>query len=269
MTPFSLVLQSTETPLIQAAVRAGADAVLVNWEANRRSRGGALPEGGVHPDDLADLRRVRGATKARVICRLNPFSEATKAEVEAAIAGGADEILLPQARSPNEVDETIRLAGGRRPVGIVIERMEAVEAVHHFARRPLARVRVGLTDLSAERGDPNPFTPIVDGTLDRIRRPFGAPFGFSELTSPDRESPVPTRLLMAEMTRLSCSHAFLPRSFHEGTAGREVSKEIAGIRRAMQDTAVMGVGEILRACDKFAAAVAAWKPASTAPVVTR
>jgi hypothetical protein len=95
-------------------------------------------------------------------------------------------------------------------------------------------VYIGLNDLAIERGASTIFEPVVDGTIDELRRLFSIPFGFGGLTLPDRGSPVPCRLLIAELTRLACSFSFLRRSFHRDIAGRDLAVEIPRLLAAIE-----------------------------------
>jgi hypothetical protein len=212
MTEFGLYLFSTRPEFIERAVAAGVDGIVVDWEITGKARRQANADTEINQHTLADLQRVRAATAARVICRINSTDVAP--EVEEAIAGGADEILLPMVRSGDDVRHVLDLVRGRCGVGILIETVAAVECAGELARLPLARVYVGLNDLSIERGTPSIFTAVADGTVERVRRFFQVPFGFGGLTLPERGSPIPCRLLMGEMMRLRCDFTLLRRTFH-------------------------------------------------------
>ena len=72
-----------------------------------------------------------------------------------------------------------------------------------LARRPLSRVYVGLNDLRIDRGSNELFEPLVDGTVEYVRNCVRGPrFGVAGLTVPHLGSPVPSRLLAAELTTL-------------------------------------------------------------------
>ena len=70
----------------------------------------------------------------------------TGRELERAIAAGADEVLVPMARSPHELERVIDAAHGRCGVGALIETVDAVQKVQEFASLPLSRLYVGLND---------------------------------------------------------------------------------------------------------------------------
>ena len=112
---------------------------------------------------------MRAATDGRLLCRINGFGPWTGGEVDEAIARGADEILLPMVRTPEEVDRTLDLVAGRCGLGILVETQDAVDRVGALARRPLSRIYVGLNDLRIDRRSDQLFRPLVDGTVDAVR----------------------------------------------------------------------------------------------------
>jgi hypothetical protein len=137
-------------------------------------------------------------------------------------------------RSPEEVLEAIRLAAGRCGVGILVETLDAVRCASELSRLPISRVYVGLNDLSIERGTRSIFEPLVDGLVDRIRPSFTVPFGLAGLTLPECGRPIPCRLLIGELARLSCKFTFLRRSWRRDMAGRDPGVEIPRMRAAIE-----------------------------------
>jgi citrate lyase beta subunit len=175
--PFQLLLFSTDEAYLPA-LEAGAFAAIVvdleSAEKHERQRGRDTQIAG---DTHADLERVRAATRGRIICRINGPGADTTGEVEPAIQGGADELLLPMIRTAAEVEKVLELVNGHCDFGILVETEAAVAAAEQLAELPLARVYVGLNDLSIDRGSPSIFEPLVDGTLDDLRATFTCPFG--------------------------------------------------------------------------------------------
>jgi hypothetical protein len=229
-----LILFSTNPRFVHQAVTAGVDGIIVDWETLGKARRQMGADTQINRETLDDLRRVRASTDGRVICRINGFGATTALEVEEAIGAGADELLLPMIRTTTEVETVLDYVGRRCELGILIETIEAVELVEHLARLRLSRVYVGLNDLAIQRGSGNIFTALVDGTVERIRRPFKVPFGFGGLTLPDRGSPIPCHLLISEMARLRCTFSFLRRSFYRDIKGRSLTVEIPRIYKALQ-----------------------------------
>lgn len=231
---FELLLFSTDLSFIRAAVAAGVNGIVIDWERIGKAERQRGFDTQINADTLEDLERVRAAVEVPVICRINAFGPTTRDEIEAAIRAGADELLLPMVRSAEEVERVLEWVASRAGVGILVETCEAVRQAERLARLPLSRVYVGLHDLAIERGTPNPFRAVSDGLVEEVRRFFTVPFGFAGLTLPDRGFPIPCRLLIAETARLRCSFSFLRRSFLRDIVGRDPAAEIPRLRRALQ-----------------------------------
>ena len=218
-------------------VDAGAAGLVVDWErrGKRRRQAGADTEINVHTP--AHLAAVRAATTGRVLCRVNRWGPWTTAEIDLAVALGADEVFLPLVRRPGEVDAALAVVAGRCRLGILVETADAVRSVDELVRRPLSRVYVGLNDLMIDRGASCLFGALVDGTVDRVAEAAlarGLPFGVAGLTVPEGGEPVPSRLLAAALARVGASFTFLRRSFHADTAGRDLAVEVPRILAAVE-----------------------------------
>lgn len=215
-----------------------ASAVVVDWEwrGKQARQQGATRQVGtdtqISADTPADLLRVRAAVDVPVICRVNAPGPLTGEEVEQALDLGADEVLVPMVRRPEEVEHVLRLVDGRAGVGVMVETVDAVATAPRLARLPISRAYVGLVDLALDRGSPSIFHALVDGTVERVREAFTVPFGFGGLTLPGLGAPVPTLLLLGEMSRLDCQFSFLRRSFIADTTGGDPAAGIAAIRHA-------------------------------------
>jgi 2-keto-3-deoxy-L-rhamnonate aldolase RhmA len=208
-----LFLFTARPEVARAASAAGIDALIVDWEhrGKRRRQAGADTE--ITRDTAEDLQRVRAATDAHLICRIDAYGWQTSEEVERAIACGADELLLPMVRRTADVESVLEIVDGRCPTGILVETVEAVQHAKELAALRISRAYVGLNDLAIDRGTPSIFTAVADGTVERVRSAFSVPFGFAGLTLPDRGRPIPCRLLLADMARLGSDFAFLRRSY--------------------------------------------------------
>lgn len=246
MASFELFLFSTDAEAVTRGSAAGIDGFIVDWESKgkRERQTGADTE--VNHDTPEDLRRVRAATQRRVICRVNRPGPWTKDEVEEAIACGADEILLPMVRRPEEVDSVIAHAGARCGVGILIETVDAVACVAELARRPIRRAYVGLNDLAIERRSASIFEALVDGLVEELRPAIRIPLGLGGLTLPDRGSPIPCRLLIGEMARLASAFGFLRRSWRRDIAGRNLDLEVPRLKAALESARLRNPAAIAR-----------------------
>jgi 2-keto-3-deoxy-L-rhamnonate aldolase RhmA len=260
-----LFVFSTSGGEVARLVAAGVAGVVIDWERRGKARRQAGEDTQINRDTARDLRAMRSATSATVVCRINAVGRWTAGEVDRAVALGADELLVPMLRRPEEIDRVLALADRRCGVAAMIETQDAVDAVDAVAGRPLSRVYVGLNDLRIDRAARNGlsaglFAPMVDGTVEHVRdrvAAAGHPFGVAGLTRPDAGHPVPSALLAAEMERLGVDFTFLRRSFHADTADRDPAAEIPRIHAALALAGARDTGA--RAADReaFARAVTA------------
>jgi hypothetical protein len=255
---FALTLFSIDPLFIRGAVDAGVGEIIVDCEFRDKHRRQADADTEINHDTIEDLRRVRACTRARVLCRINSFSEDTPREIEEAIEAGADEILLPMARTPAEIERAITLAGGRCGLGIVLETVDAVACAAELGKLPLSRVYVGLNDLAIDRRTRNIFAAVRDGTVEEIRRHFHVPFGFAGMTLPEMGCPIPCRLLIAELARLECHFSFLRRSFRRDIQGRDMSMEMPRIHESIRLAGRRSAAEIARDRQHLEEAIDIW-----------
>jgi hypothetical protein len=249
--PFDLLLFHTRLDFDLAAVSAGVNGLIVDWEYRGKADRQRDYDTQINAHGLADLHKVCAASAVAVICRLNAFGVSTPAEVEAAVGAGAREILLPMARKASDVEVVLGLVNGRCGVGVMLETIEMVRHADTLKSLPLARVYVGLNDLSIERGDRHLFAPLADGTLDRLRAVFDdLPFGFGGLTHPDLGHPMPCRLLIAEMARLGAGFTFLRRSFIRDAHRHDLTDLVSKIRGGLTAAAARPSDQI--AADQLA-----------------
>ncbi len=231
---FELFLFSTDPVFIQKAVAGGVAGIIVDWEVIGKANRQCGFDTEINADTREDLQRVRASTNARIICRVNAFHPGSRGEVEDALRGGADEVLLPMVRTVAEVDQVLNWVAGRAGVGILVETRAAVAIAEQLSRFPLSRVYVGLNDLAIDCGQKNIFAAVADGTVERLREVFQVPFGFGGLTVPHRGYPIPCRLLIAEMARLATNFSFLRRSFKRDVGEGDPATAVAFIRAALE-----------------------------------
>ncbi len=238
--PFELFLFAREPARAREAVAAGVRGLIVDWEHAGKAVRQAGADTEINHQTIADLELARATVAAPILCRLNPSGEQTAAELEAAIAAGADEVLLPMVRSVAEVERVLALAAHRCQVGILVETTAAVELAPRLGRLSLSRVYVGLNDLALERGSSSIFAAVADGTVERVRQRFTMPFGFGGLTLPEAGGPIPCRLLLAEMVRLDCTWTFLRRSFLRDVGPGPFAPAVASIELALAAARLRG-----------------------------
>lgn len=231
---FELLLFATNPIVIRSAAEAGVNGFIVDMENKGKQSRQAGFDTQINQNTIEDLIITRKNTDRKVICRINGFSDHTPLEVEQVVQAGADEILLPMVRKPEEVLKTLDFINSRCALGILVETTDAVLIAALLGSLPLSRIYVGLNDLAIDRKLPNIFMSVADGTVEKIRMNIYQPFGFGGVTLPDRGEPIPCRLLMGELARLNCDFTFLRRSFFRDMVGRDMQVEIPRIKEALK-----------------------------------
>lgn len=240
-----LLLFSTDPALIGPAVEGGVAAIVVDWERRGKAERQLGADTAIAEEDAGDLERVRAATGARIVCRIDQPGPWSEEQAACAADLGADEVLVPMVRRRADVEPVLAAVGGRCGVGLLIETEEAVAAAAELATLPLSRVYVGLNDLAIERRSTSLFAPFADGTLDALREAVGGvPFGVGGLTVPGGGRPIPVELILGELARLRVDFTFLRRSFWRDVEGRDAAEAVRAIRAAASAAAARGPAEI-------------------------
>jgi hypothetical protein len=243
-----LLLFSHDPAYARAAIEAGVEGVIVDWEYRSKERRQAGFDTEINRGTCEDLAAMRAATPGRIICRINNSPQTRRDELRLACRLGADEILLPMVRSVAEVRDCLEALPAGHRLSVMAETMDALELAGDFGALPLARVYLGLNDLLINRGSGHLFSPLVDGTVERFRAGFGGQLSVAGVTHPAKGEPIPCRLLMGELARLGCDYGICRRSFRRDIPLEHLHAGIDAIRR--QWLALQGRSEIERQADR-------------------
>jgi hypothetical protein len=220
-----------DAALARAASKAGIDRIVVDLERReKRAR-----QHGYHlqcsTETLADLRRMRRASRAELVCRINPVHPGTPKEIEAALKAGADALMLPMFRRASEVKRFLELVRGRATTILLFETPEALALAPSLDPASFDEAYVGLNDLSLAFGKKFSYELLTSGEVDRLRRSLPSkPMGFGGLTVLDGGAPLPTRQIVGELARLRCSWTILRRAFKRDIAERDLTLELRRLR---------------------------------------
>jgi 2-keto-3-deoxy-L-rhamnonate aldolase RhmA len=204
--------------LTAKGIEAGITGVVVDLEKTGKIERQLLYNTQVNEHFVSDIEKVKKATSATIICRINGGEFLERGEIQSCLDAGADEILVPMITSLAEIDTVLAIIKDQARLSLMIETNEAIDLVKQINQYPVHRVFVGLNDLSIARNHRNLFLPMVDGTVDYIRENISTHFGVGGLTHPGLGSPVRCRLLTNEMKRLGCTFGFLRRSYYADLA---------------------------------------------------
>lgn len=190
---------------------------------------------------FGDVSRLREAVpNAHLLVRVNPPHMGTAAEVEEAVARGADSVMLPMIQSIDEVAQFVDCLAGRAEAVPLIETKAALDAIPAMLEQvPLTRIHIGLNDLHLDMGLSFIFQPIADGTLEGVcaaMRAARVAFGIGGVARAG-EGIVSPEYLLGEHVRLGSDAAILSRTFHRSAKtlqelqqGMDFAAEVAALR---------------------------------------
>ena len=212
-------IQITNQPAFAAfAAECGVQRVMVDLERlGKQPRQGGLGTfiSDHRPEDVARVREA--APTVHLIVRVNPWHAGSAAEIDAAIAAGADSLMLPMFERVDELT-AFTAALAQRAQGIaLLETRGALRALPQWiGAAGLHEVYVGLNDLPRQLGQRFMFEPLADGSLEHVAQVVHANalrFGFGGIARLD-EGLLPGRVVLGEHLRLGSGSVILSRTFN-------------------------------------------------------
>ena len=207
----------------QIAQSCGVDRLFVDMEyIGKEERQGGLDTVKSHHtvEDVKKLRKV--LDKTELLVRVNPIHEAgenwcsSEEEINAVVEAGADIIMLPMAKTVDEIQKFVKYVGGRTKTMLLLETAEAKENIKEMLDvGGLDMVHVGLKDLHLAYKKKFMFQLLTDGTVEnliKIISSYGIPYGFGGIARIGFGM-LPAEHVIAEHYRLGSSMAILSRSF--------------------------------------------------------
>ena len=189
-----LMYITNDPAVAKIAEASGVDRIFIDMEyVGKSDRQGGMDTVQSHhtPEDIARIKAA--VSKAKLMVRVNPIHDATadygssKEEIDAAIEAGADILMLPYFKTPEEVAEFIRLVDGRAITLPLVETPEAAERIDEILSvEGIDEIFVGLNDLSLGYGMSFMFQLLADGTVERLCGKFrekGIPYGFGGIAA--------------------------------------------------------------------------------------
>lgn len=221
--PLKLMYITNDPKIAVIAENAGVDRIFVDMEfIGKNERQGGLDTVQNHHtiQDIESIRKV--IQKAELVVRINPIHGIcsgymdSKEEIDAAIAAGADILMLPYFTTPEEVKKFIEYVDARVKVMPLLESAKAVKRLDEILRIDgIDQIHVGLNDLSLDLGKKFMFEILADGIVDEICEKIKRhhiPFGFGGFGRVGCGM-LPAEKIIKEHYRLGSECAILSRSF--------------------------------------------------------
>lgn len=240
--------------IAQIAESAGVDRIFVDMEfigKDERQKGLDTVKSRHTFLDIANIKQA--VEMAEVLARINPIHDplpdypGSAVEIDRTISAGADIIMLPYFKTPEEVRTFLKLVNGRARTMLLLETREAVEHVDEILSIPgIDEIHIGINDLSISYGKRFMFELLADGTVEQLCFKFrkkGIPFGFGGIASLGNGL-LPSEYVIKEHYRLGSTCVILSRSFcdvmkihHIGIINDTFLKGVRKIRELEQECA--------------------------------
>ena len=214
----------TKNPdVARVAQLCGVDMIFVDMEyIGKEERQGGLDTVKSHHtvEDVRNLRKV--LDKTELLVRVNPIHEASEnwcsseEEINQVIDAGADIIMLPMAKTADEIKKFVKYVNGRVKTMLLLETAEAKEGIREMLDvGGIDMVHIGLNDLHLAYNKKFMFQLLTEGMVEelvKIISSYGLPYGFGGIARIGFGM-LPAEYVIAEHYRLGSSTAILSRSF--------------------------------------------------------
>lgn len=239
------------------AADAGVEILFVDLERNGKAERQPGAQNWKSKQTAEDVSRIRAAAPdADLLVRLNPMFDGTAAEVEDALARGADCLMLPMFTRADEVARFQDIVADRAVVVPLFETAASLQEIPEIVRRGApGRAHFGLNDLHLDLGMRFMFEPLADGVLEEpcaALREAGVPFGIGGVARVG-EGILDPAVLLGEHVRLGSTWAILSRSFHrqsttltEMTMSTDFLAELTALRDAYAAFEAQSLAELER-----------------------
>ncbi len=180
-------------------------------------------------------------TTSECMVRINPWNDNSLNEIEKVISAGADRIMLPMWKDPNEADAFLKAVNKRVSTTLLLETKEAAECLDEVLLNPLIdEIHIGLNDLHLSYGLTFMFELLSNGMVEKLcekMKNAGIKYGFGGIARIG-EGMLPAEKVIMEHYRLGSARAILSRSFcntEEITDIAEIEKVFAENMRLLRE----------------------------------
>ncbi len=238
------LLQITNSAeLAKTCDRVSGVRVFIDLEQNGKAERQKGYDSFISTHSMDDVSRIKVLLRqAKLMVRVNPYQSAnpaaSKAEVDAVLARGADMLMLPMFSSAQELKAFATIVAGRAPIVPLLETAGALESLDCWLDTPgIQEVFVGLNDLHLSLGCRFMFEPLLLGHIDRVAtatKARGLRFGFGGIARMD-EGVLPGRAVLGEHVRLGSAAVILSRTFNRSdtqTGERSFQQAVSVLRQA-------------------------------------
>jgi hypothetical protein len=204
---------------------------MVDWETRGKVKRQKEEDLELNYDTVEDLKQLSSNLKIPVSVRVNPVGTYTSSEVNEALNNGAKMIMLPMAKSLEEVKSFLSIVDKRAKTIVQIETLALVKQIEGFRSLDWDYAYIGLNDLMVERGGNSIWEAITNGTVETICKSLeGRKYGFGGSTILGGGKPINGDLILHELVRLGGCMSIMRRTFKRELLDRDFNTEIKALR---------------------------------------
>jgi hypothetical protein len=213
-----LMLITNNPEIAIEAQTAGVDRIFVDLEINGKFKRQGHLDTVISSHTMGDISLIREVLdKSELLVRINPIHERTKSEIEEAIFRGADIIMLPMFKTPNEVENFVNLVNGRAKTCLLIETSQALVRIDEILKiEKIDEIHIGLNDLHISMGIDFMFELLSGGIVEYLCGKFnekGIRYGFGGIARLGKGT-LRAETILGEHYRLGSNMVILSRTFH-------------------------------------------------------
>lgn len=216
---------------------AGVDIIMVDLEIHGKDERQANLNTVISrhtPQDISDVAQAIKGTHAQLMVRLNPLHSGSKAEIDDAVARGAQRLMLPMFRSANQVAEFIDLVHDRVPVTLLLETATALGRLRAILKLDGDYdLHIGLNDLHLELKLDFMFELLTGGLVDYVAsscKGANRKFGIGGVARLDGEGALAPRDILNEHINLGSNAVILSRDWNAALVQNNFADEIKKMR---------------------------------------
>lgn len=181
--------------------------------------------------DISPISKI--LTSSELLVRVNPWNVDSVLQINQVIDAGAELIMLPMWRSPEEVKSFLEVVSDRTKTILLLETKEAIDCLDEVLNiSGIDEIHIGLNDLHIALGKTFMFELLADGTVESLCRKIRKariPYGFGGIAKIG-DGLLPAEKIILEHYRLGSTRAILSRTFCDNA----LIQDIEEIRRVFE-----------------------------------
>ena len=209
---------------------AGVSRIFIDLEINGKAERQAGLNAVISNHNINDVARAKKVIKnSKLLVRINPINLNTEKEINEVIEAGADVVMLPMFKYPDEVKRFIEYVNMRTKLSLLFETSEAFCRIDEILKIDgIDEAHIGLNDLHLSMGLDFLYEPMLYGQVEFLANKFkkyNIPFGVGGVAKMN-EGELKGEIVIREHARIGSSAVILSRAFKSSIDLKDVKNEV-------------------------------------------